>query len=151
MEDPREDIFYDLDSMTVGLNFKRQIEDTVQKCDVLLAVIGRDWLTMTDEAGNRRLDDPNDFVRLEIAAALERDIRVVPVLLDGTEVPAASALPDDLKELAERHGVKIRAESFDADAHVLVKGLGAGAGSGTRGVGSARPACVIDIKLARRR
>ncbi|MEN0078440.1 MAG: TIR domain-containing protein [Pseudomonadota bacterium] len=124
VETPSEDIFYDLDSMTVGLNFKRQIEETVQKCDMLLAVIGRDWLTIADEAGNRRLDDPNDFVRLEIAAALERDIRVVPVLLDGTDVPLASALPEELRELSQRHGVKIRAESFDADAHVLVKGLG---------------------------
>ena len=69
VETPSKDIFYELDSMTVGLNFKRQIEETVQKCDVLLAVIGRNWLSMTDAAGQRRLNDPNDFVRLEIASS----------------------------------------------------------------------------------
>ena len=121
---PKEDIFFDLDSMTVGLNFRQQIETTVQKCDMLVAMIGRNWLAAVDpDTGRRRLDDPRDFVRAEIAAALKRNIPVVPVLLDGVAVPEADELPEDIRELSERHGVKVRADSFDNDVNHLVRGL----------------------------
>ncbi len=124
VENPREDIFYDLDSMTVGLNFKEQIELTVAKCDMLIALIGKDWLRVTDPAtGQRRLNNPRDFVRTEIAAALQRNIPVVPVLLDGVAVPEADELPEDLRDLSMRHGVTINAASFDHDVNVLIKGL----------------------------
>ena len=124
VDDPREDIFFDLDSMTVGLNFKTQIQASVEKCDVLIAMIGQKWVNEVDtETGQRRLDDPKDFVRLEVAAALNRDIPVIPVLLDGAPVPDMDELPDDIKELSERHGIKIRADSFENDVGLLLKSL----------------------------
>ena len=124
---PRENIFYDLDSMTLGRDFREKINTAVEQCDILLAMIGPGWLNARDEdTGERRLEDPNDFVRLEIAAALERDIPVVPVLLDGTKVPEQEKLPIDLIGLGYRHGLKVRAESFDADVAALIKGLGLG-------------------------
>ena len=79
---------------------------------MLLAVIGPNWSDVRDEHGNRRLDDPNDFVRIEIAAALQRDIPVIPILLDGARIPKADQLPDDLKELASRNGLDVRHASF---------------------------------------
>src|SRR5262249_1919450 len=90
---------------------------------VLLAVIGPNWLDVRDEHGNRRLDDPNDFVRIEIAAALQRSIPVIPVLLEGARIPKAIELPEDLKELALRNGMEIRHASFQDDMDRLIRGL----------------------------
>jgi hypothetical protein len=92
-------LFMDVDSIPLGANFIKVLRDEVGKCDVLLAVIGHHWLDARDKNGERRLDDPNDFVRIEIATALQRDIPVIPVLLDGAKIPAADQLPKDL----ERH------------------------------------------------
>ena len=79
------------------------------------AVIGPDWLNAREDDGNRRLDSPNDFVRIEIAAALRRDIPVIPILLDNSRMPRADQLPDDLKELALRQGVDVCHASFHND------------------------------------
>src|SRR6266508_306274 len=75
--------FKDVDSIQLGDDFVEVITSAVGSCDVLLALIGDEWLTITDEDGQRRLDDPNDFVRLEIEAALTRNVRVIPILVDG--------------------------------------------------------------------
>jgi hypothetical protein len=77
----RDNVFMDIDTIEPGLDFTDVIERTVASCDVLIALIGRQWLTSTDAAGQRRLDNPEDFVRLEIAAALKRNIRVIPALV----------------------------------------------------------------------
>src|SRR6516165_8271259 len=82
----RKQIFMDLDSIALGEDFVKVIETTVAKCDVLIAVIGNDWLALKDEFGERRLDNPEDFVRVEIAAALRREICVIPVLVDGAKM-----------------------------------------------------------------
>ena len=71
-------------------------------------MIGPGWLDARDEKGNRRLENPDDFVRIEIGTALKRDIPVIPILPDGTRVPKADQLPDDLKELALRNGLNVR-------------------------------------------
>src|SRR6516165_7660967 len=83
----RKQIFMDVDAILMGEDFVRAIETAVANCDVLIAVIGERWLTCTDEQGNRRLDDREDFVRIEIATALKRGIRVIPVLVDGASMP----------------------------------------------------------------
>jgi len=90
---------------------------------VLLAVIGPDWLDVRDEKGNRRLENPDDFVRIEIGTALKRGIPVIPILLEGTRVPKADQLPDDLKELALRNGLNVRHASFSDDMERLIRGL----------------------------
>ena len=85
-------LFMDVDTIPLGTNFEEVLHEEVAKCGVLLAVIGPNWSDARDEDGKRRLDDPNDFVRLEIAAALQRDIPVIPILLDNAKIPKASQL-----------------------------------------------------------
>jgi TIR domain len=107
----------------LGRNFVKQLTSEVNGCDAFLAVIGPNWLDARDEHGNRRLDDPNDFVRIEVGAALQRDIPVVPILLDGAKMPSADQLPSDLQELSFRGGLDLRHSSFDADVSRLIREL----------------------------
>ena len=119
----RDLLFMDVDSIPLGVNFNKVIGDEVAKCNTLLAVIGPGWLDARDEKGNRRLENPDDFVRIEIGTALKRGIRVIPILLDGTRVPKVDQLPDDLKELALRNGLDVRHASFPEDMERLIRGL----------------------------
>jgi TIR domain len=119
----RELLFMDVDAIPLGTNFSKVLHEEVAKCSVLLAVIGPNWLDARDEHGNRRLDDPNDWVRVEITAALQRNIPVIPILLDGATIPKADQLPEDLKELALRNGMEIRHASFQDDMNRLIRGL----------------------------
>jgi TIR domain len=116
-------LFMDVDNVPLGVNFAKVLHDEVGKCEVLLAVIGRNWLGAEDDQGKRRLDDPDDFVRIEIAAALRRDIPVIPILLDGATVPKADELPGELKELALRNGLNVNHASFHNDVDRLIKRL----------------------------
>ena len=86
----------DVDAMQPGLDFVKQLDEQVAKCDVLLAVIGPSWLNATDEKGHRKLDLPRDFVRIELACALKREIPVIPLLVNGAAMPSGDDLPDDL-------------------------------------------------------
>jgi TIR domain len=87
-------VFMDVDTIAPGVDFTKVITEAVSTCEVLLAVIGSRWLTATDEGGRRRLDDPGDLVRLEIAAALDRDIRVIPILVEDATMPRRHELPE---------------------------------------------------------
>jgi lysozyme family protein len=119
----KDHVFMDVDSIPLGSDFVKRLAEEVQRCDVLLAVIGPEWTEIRDEDGNRRLDDPNDFVRLEIREALQRDIPVVPVLLEGTKIPKASSLPEDIKSLTLRNALHLRHGSFQIDLDRLVQQL----------------------------
>jgi TIR domain len=119
----RDLVFMDVDAIPLGTNFSKVLHEEVGKCGVLLAVIGPNWLDARDERGNRCLDNPNDFVRIEIAAALQRSIPVIPLLLDGARIPKADELPEDIKELALRNGMEIRHASFQDDMNRLIRGL----------------------------
>ena len=116
-------VFMDVTGIDPGLNFRKVIDKNVSSCGVLLALIGPEWLDAKDETGQRRLDNPMDFVRLETAAALKRDIPVVPVLVSRARMPRPEQLPDDLKELAERNAVELTHARWDSDVQVLVKAL----------------------------
>ena len=116
-------LFMDVNSIPLGVNFSKVLIEEVAKCNVLLAVIGPGWLEAHDEKGHRRLDNPDDFVRIEIGTALKRGIPVIPILLEGTRVPKADQLPDDLKELALRNGLDVRHASFSEDMERLIRGL----------------------------
>jgi hypothetical protein len=118
-----EQIFMDIDAIALGEDFVKAIETTVAKCDVLVAVIGNNWLTSKDERGNRRLDNPEDFVRMEIGAALKRDISVIPVLVDRASMPRATDLPEDLKPLVRRNALQITDTSFDGDCQRLAAAI----------------------------
>ena len=86
---------------------------------MVLAVIGTNWFDARDDKGQRRFDSEHDYVRIELASALKRDIPVIPVLVDGATFPPEAALPDDLKSLARRHAMELRYTRFNADAHAL--------------------------------
>ena len=101
-------VFFDVDSIPAGVNFHGILNEAVGKCDVLLAVIGDQWLNIKDDAGQRRIDDPDDFVRIEIEAALQRDISVIPVLVGRASVPRPEDLPSTLRGLARRQATEVR-------------------------------------------
>jgi hypothetical protein len=119
----RDQVFRDVDDIPLGANFPEVIAKAVASCDVLLALIGSQWVTITDEEGKRRLDDPNDFVRLEIEAALQRGVLVIPILVRGAKMPPAQQLPASLAELVHRNALELSHTSFDFDTGRLLKVL----------------------------
>ena len=115
-------IFKDVDDIEPGDDFVEQIQSAVGSCQVLLALIGPQWLTVTDAKGARRIDDPADFVRLEVETALSRDdVRVIPILVDHAKMPTAEELPAGLAALTRRQAVEINPVSFDT--HRLLRVL----------------------------
>jgi hypothetical protein len=116
-------VFKDVDSIELGDDFVEVITGAVGSCDVLLALIGDQWLTITDEDGRRRLDDPTDFVRLEIEAALKRDVRVIPILVAGARMPRAADLPRSLAKLVRRQALELSPARFDFDTGRLFRVL----------------------------
>src|SRR5262245_66582192 len=100
-------IFRDIDSIEPGLDFVEQIGKAVGSCDVLLAVIGSAWLSVTNKDGRPRLMDSQDFVRQEIQQALARNIRVIPVLVGGAGMRSVDGLRPELRALARRYGVEM--------------------------------------------
>ena len=115
-----EAIFMDVEAIDGGVDFVHVLEGAVQSCDVVLVVIGKTWLNIKDERGERRLDNPDDFVRIEIAVALSREIRVIPVLVEHAIMPRSTALPENLKPLARRNALQVNHQSFNADANRLI-------------------------------
>jgi hypothetical protein len=115
-------IFKDVDSIQPGDDFVQVINRAVGSCDVLLALIGAQWLTITDVHG-RRLDDPNDFVRLEIEAALMRNVRIIPLLVAGAKMPRADELPVGLAGLVRRQALELSPSRFEYDLSRLLKVL----------------------------
>lgn len=120
---PGVSIFMDVDKLSPGDDFEQGLERSLASCKVLLAVMGPDWAALTDGTGQRRLDHADDFVRRELRTALDKDVRVIPVLVNGAKMPEADALPVDLKGLAKRQAMEIRHERFSADIQVLAKAI----------------------------
>src|SRR5206468_8639293 len=116
-------VFKDVDSILPGDDFVEQIDTAVGSCVVLLALIGDRWLTITDKEGRRRLDNPRDFVRLEIEAALKRNVRVIPILVEGVEMPGEDRLPDSLSGLVRRQALFLSASRFGSDTARLLRVL----------------------------
>lgn len=114
------EIFEDVKSIDLGDDFVTSIISAVESCDVLLAVIGSSWLMLADGEGNRRIDDPDDFVRIEIETALRRGIRVIPILIDAA-MPTAEQLPPSLARLARKQALELTAGRFMQDAMLLIK------------------------------
>src|ERR1035441_3955762 len=116
-------VFMDVAAIEPGRDFRKAIDQSVANCDALLAIIGLEWLEAKDATGGRRLDDPNDFVRIELASALRRDIPVVPILVRGAKMPRAEQLPDDLKELAYRNAVELTHARWKSDVQLLIQSI----------------------------
>jgi hypothetical protein len=100
-------VFRDIDDIPGGVDFPAELEKALMNCKVLIAVIGLNWIDAEDDEGRRRLDDPADYVRQEIAAALARKIPVVPVLVSNAAMPGREQLPHDLRELASKNAIHI--------------------------------------------
>ena len=118
----RDLVFMDVTGIEPGTDFRHAIAEKVGDCDTVLAVIGKEWMGQATD-GHARVADPSDFVRLEVAAALERGVPVIPVLVDDAAMPAARDLPKDLEPLAWRNAVELRHSRWDADLQVLVAAL----------------------------
>jgi hypothetical protein len=118
-----DQVFLDIDTLPLGIDFANEIAKKVLVCDALLAIIGRNWVAATDEQRMRRLDDPGDFVRLEIEAALAGGIPVIPVLVQKARIPTSKELPDSLRPLAMRNGIELRDEAWRGDVERFIRGL----------------------------
>jgi hypothetical protein len=118
-----QSVFMDVSAIEPGRDFRKAIDLSVTTCSVLLAVIGQDWLELKDPAGHRRLEDGNDFVRLELASALRRDIPLIPVLVRGAKMPDVDQLPPDLKELVYRNAVELTHARWKSDVQLLIQAL----------------------------
>jgi TIR domain len=118
-----DSVFMDVDAIQPGRDFRKAIDESIASCGVLLAVIGVGWLTAKDPSGQLRLQDDGDWVRLETASALKRDIPVIPVLVRGAKMPRPEELPPDLKELAYRNGVELTHSRWRSDIQILINAL----------------------------
>lgn len=118
-----ERVFMDVEGIEPGTDFVVAIEQAVGSCRVLIVLIGDEWLNIRDAQGHRRLDDPHDFIRLEIGAALKRGIRVVPVVLDRATMPGVEQLPDELKPLARRQAIAVHHQQWEASTATLIQAL----------------------------
>jgi hypothetical protein len=119
----KDRVFRDIDSIEPGLDFAEAIESAIGSSGVMLAVIGRNWLTATDAAGRKRLQDPHDYVRMEIAAALQRNMRVIPVLVQEASMPDTDELPEDLAPLTRRNAYELHDSSWGDDVGRLISAL----------------------------
>jgi formylglycine-generating enzyme required for sulfatase activity len=117
----RETVFKDVDSIPFGVDFRIHLDAQVAKCEVFLAVIGRDWIQNLGSTGRTRLDDPRDYVRIEIESALKRQIPVIPVLVSGATIPPAERLSPSIQDLSYRNGIAVRSDpDFHRDMDRLI-------------------------------
>ncbi|UVT16520.1 MAG: TIR domain-containing protein [Nitrospira sp.] len=116
-------VFMDIDTIPAGVDFAEYIRTSIGSCEALVVVIGPRWLTATDARGQRRLQDTNDYIRMEITTAISRNLKVIPVLVGGATMPRSEDLPDDLKTLAGRNALEITDRRWDYDAKVLVSAI----------------------------
>lgn len=144
-----ERVFMDVDDIGAGHAFDRAIDDAVGGARVLLVLIGRRWLAVPAGATRPRLEEPDDFVRHEVATGLARGLQVIPLLLDGATMPVETDLPEPLRPLARRQALVIDHARYAADVERLVAALRAALGevapatgpvAGTRGLAGAAPA-----------
>ena len=120
----RDSVFRDQDSIRIGTLYPRRIRRALERSDIVLAVIGPNWLDARDSRGRRRIDNPRDWVRTELRMAFRREIPVVPVLLDRTPLPEAEQLPADLRQLPLSTYHLVRHQSMAADLDALIEKLG---------------------------
>ncbi|HEX3787547.1 MAG TPA: toll/interleukin-1 receptor domain-containing protein [Pseudonocardiaceae bacterium] len=124
----RRHVFRDQDSLLLGALYPQRIRHAMQRCTVMIAVIGPHWLDARLPNGARRIDDPKDWVRMELCLGFDRAIPVIPVLLDGTALPTAAELPADIGKLAHSQYWQIRHQSTEADIRELIDKLDPEAG-----------------------
>jgi hypothetical protein len=132
----RDQVFFDVDAIPVGVDFVDYLSEQVARTCAMLIIIGQHWLNSADDTGRLRLENPNDFVRVEIEAALARDITIIPVLVDEAKLPRRDLLPKSLQPLVNRQAIAIRHETFNSDIAPLVHMLDGLVGNERREPGS---------------
>ncbi|MQA88558.1 MAG: TIR domain-containing protein [Streptosporangiales bacterium] len=118
-----EQVFMDIDAIEPGIDFAQQISAVIGRCQVLLVIIGPRWLQMADRYGNRRLDAPGDYVRMEIETALSHGVLVIPVLVHGAAMPSTDDLPPSVNQLAFRNAVELSDIRWHLDVGRLIRFL----------------------------
>ncbi|MGC2502490.1 MAG: toll/interleukin-1 receptor domain-containing protein, partial [Silvibacterium sp.] len=118
-----DSVFMDVAGIAPGTDFRKAIDDNVATCGVFLAVMGPNWANVTNPDGGRRLDDANDFVRLEVGSALTRNIAVIPVLVHDARMPRPEQLPEGIRNLAFRNSVEISHARWNSDVQLLIAAL----------------------------
>src|SRR5215472_5040041 len=131
-------VFMDVDSISLGRDFRTELQRTLAACDLMLVIIDKDWAAIKDEKGRRRLDNPGDYVRLEIETALKRDIVLTPVLVKGAQMPDAEELPAEIRDLAYRNAFELTVNRWASDLQEMMRrlGLDSPARSGPAGLGA---------------
>jgi hypothetical protein len=117
-------VFMDTGSLEPGVDFRQELQGALERCTVLIAIIGPGWLEAADSAGQRRLDDPNDLVRRELEQALEQGMRLIPLLVDGAQMPRPDDLPPSIAPLTRRQSYAISHAHFSAESVELIKTIG---------------------------
>ena len=117
-------VFMDVDSIALGRDFRSVLQETTASCDLMLVIIGRNWADAKDERGRIRLENPSDYVRLEIETALKRNIAVTPVLVQGAQMPAPEVLPAEIRDLAYRNGFELGHTRWESDVGEMIRRLG---------------------------
>jgi hypothetical protein len=144
----RGDIFMDVDSIPAGVDFVEHLDEQVARCDVLLAIIGPNWLAGARESsGVQQTGSRKDFVLVEIVSALNRDIRVIPVLVDGAALPKAEDLPESLRPLVRRNAVEVRNTQFHADAARLIEKIREGKRTNLKYASARRLAAIFGVSF----
>lgn len=119
-----ERVFLDIHDVPLGIDFVDHVRAKIAGCSAVIVMMGTRWLTITDDRGQRRLDDPNDPVRVEVAAALQqKHIGVIPVIVQNASMPSAEDLPADIRLLARRNWIQLRPEQWDEGIASLLRGL----------------------------
>jgi hypothetical protein len=113
----------DVDSISLGRDFRTELQRTLASCDVMLVLIDKDWAAAKDERGQVRLENTGDFVRMEVEAGLKRDIVVTPVLLKGARMPAVEELPAEVSALAYRNAFEISHSRWESDVREMIRRL----------------------------
>ncbi len=146
----KDSVFMDVDSISLGRDFRQVLHERLEASDIVLVLIGPNWLESEDAAGNRRLETPGDFVRQEIASALKLDIKVTPVLLQGASMPGLDRLPPDLQDLVYRNGFELSHTRWVSDVKEMFKRLGLMAKSGAYQlpIGMQPPSSPFDRRFA---
>jgi TIR domain/Yip1 domain len=119
----KNSVFMDVDSVALGRDFRNTLHEVLGIIDVMLVIIDKDWTGVKDERGRTRLEDPSDYVRLEVEAALKRDIVVTPVLVKGARMPAPEQLPAEIRDLVYRNGFELSHDRWESDVGELVRRL----------------------------
>ncbi|MGH9452743.1 MAG: toll/interleukin-1 receptor domain-containing protein [Terriglobia bacterium] len=141
-------VFRDVGSLEPGVEWREAIEKVLSASDACIVVIGKNWLSITDAAGHRRLDDSRDTVRTEVLAALQHKMRVIPVLVGGAPMPEEEDLPEDLQPLARRNALQITEQDWDEDMAKLIRALDQALGLPPEAIGPAHGRAEISAKVS---